>query len=574
MTRRHRLPPSPPGIAAFGALAVLIAGLLLLAIPRQALTGDEPRYLMYAVSFFRHGHVLMPLPEWNALSLGVSGLPATALPTGGDGSVLMNGVYLPVLLSPIAGLLSLSGLRLVTLLTGLLGLLALWRLLCRTTCPWPAFAAIATAGLSIPLLPYLHLFYMETFLFALVCWGWLRLQSGRDSLSGDLLTAAILILIPVIHLRGAMVAACLFAFLLRQTAERRLRSRTILLATLALLAGTTFLALNLRLYGVITGPVNTARPPLPSNWFAVLAMQLFNVHHGLLAYAPIWTLGYAGLWFGAWRNLPIARQALLLATIAALTGVGTNPGECWPARFWVLSIPMLTVGLGIWLDHLRSRLAALCLAILLVITLANTILFVRIPDAFLENRQTSRTYAALFKSTGLFDANAILPVEIADPRNRAAARDLALGAGLFVVLMALVPRRPKAAAPALLLLLALLDLSRVQRLPHSIASMSATPRQLRIVLTHPIQEPILHVGHPEQAWFLSVAWFRVTATGARRQRTEIFGATPMVSISCSGGVRSIEVDSDGVDLAAQARYRLTVDRSASLIRGILGYGAC
>lgn len=104
----------------------------------------------------------------------------------------MNGGYLPVLLSPVAGLLSLRGVRLATLAAGILGLLALWRLLRRVAGPVPALLTVAIAGSSIPLLPYLHIFYMEAFLFTAVAWSWLRLQDREHRLSGDLLAATIL----------------------------------------------------------------------------------------------------------------------------------------------------------------------------------------------------------------------------------------------------------------------------------------------------------------------------------------------------------------------------------------------
>ena len=47
--------------------------------------------------------------------------------------------------------------------------------------PGPALLATVVAGFTIPLLPYLHLFYMEAFLFALVACGWDRVQSAGHS---------------------------------------------------------------------------------------------------------------------------------------------------------------------------------------------------------------------------------------------------------------------------------------------------------------------------------------------------------------------------------------------------------
>ena len=136
---------------------------------RLFLTGDEQRYLLYATSFFRHGTLTMPLEEWNQVMLQTTHGRATSLPAGGSGVVVLNGVYLPVILSPLAGLFSLTGLRMATLIAGIAGLAVLHRLLRQVAGPAASLAALLLVAFSIPLLLYLHLFYMETFLFALVC---------------------------------------------------------------------------------------------------------------------------------------------------------------------------------------------------------------------------------------------------------------------------------------------------------------------------------------------------------------------------------------------------------------------
>ena len=558
---------------AFALLALMIV-LPLVAGHKQELTGDEPRYLLYAIAFIRHGHFLMALPEWSVISQHVGVAASGQLPVGLNGSVLMNPVYLPGLLSPIAGLLSLRGLRLASLTVGILGLLALWRLLRRVANPLPALAAVSITGLSIPLLPYLHIFYMEAFLFAAVAWSWLRLQDRERGLSGDLLTAFILLAIPFIHLRGAMVAVLLFLGLLHASYRRDLRARTALLVGLALAAAGLLVALNLILYGAVTGSVNSARPPKPWDWFPVLSMQLFNVHHGLLAYAPIWALGYAGLCYGAWRGIALARQGLVLALVAAVTGVGVNPGECWPARFWVLSLPMLSVGLCVWLARVRGRVAGAVAAMLLLITIVNTAIFIQAPNDFIENRQASTTYAHLFERWGILDFNTVLPVEIVDQRNRNAARDFAVGTGLFIGFMALSLRRSYFAWPALLLLMLLFDCARVQQVRQGISSIAATPRYLHLELAQTVSLPILRVGHQNRRWFEPASWMEVTATGADGQSRQILAADPIILVSCRSGVRGIEIRADTVDLKAEAEYGLELDRSASLIRTLLPRDAC
>lgn len=567
---------SYPRLAFIALMAVL--GFLLLNSNQQFLTGDEPRYLIYAVSFIRHGVFVMQPSEWSLLSLHAVGHPSAALPTGAKGAFLLNGVYIPTLLSPIAGLLKLWGLRMATLLVGIGGLFCLYQLLRRVAGPLPALTSLAIAAFSIPLLPYLHLFYMETFVFALVCCAWLRLQTYARSLSGDLLTTLVIVSIPFAHLRGAVVAALLFAGLLWIVIRRKLWARATMICLLAMISGLAFVLLNLSIYGAVTGPVNTARPPLPTQWFPVLSMQLFNVHHGLFAYAPVWVLGYAGLWatlgLRGKPGFPIASQALILATAAALTGVGVNPGECWPARFWVLSVPMLSVGLCVWINRARGITATTCFALLLLATLTNTVFFFKSPNAFLENRQTSMTYDALFSRFGHLDANVLLPVENDDDANRIAAEELALGTGAFILLMALSLRYRAASIPALLLLLATIDLARVHLVRAPIVT--ASQHRLRIDLPQPVGVVTAEIGHGEQTWFVPPDFtrFRIETFGGAGNTISIRPADQDVTVACRSGVRAIDITTDGIALGEQAGYRLRLLASSSVLRRLVRGGGC
>ncbi len=556
-------------------LTLLLAPVMLL-MPVPYLTGDEPRYLLYAVSIVRHGALVMPVAEWERLIRAAAMGTPHALPAGGDGRVVMNSVYLPALLAPVAGLFSLPGLRLCSLAAGTAGLFALVRLCSRAGGWVPALAATALAAVSLPLLPYLHLFYMESFLFALVCWGWHRLQRPARGLGGDLLTAVILILIPFVHMRGSVVAACLFAALLWRLRVRGLVWRAGLLLLLALTAAILFVLSNLHIYGAVTGPVNTARPPLPWAWFPVLATQLFNVHHGLFAYAPLWALGYAGLWAGARSGPPVLRQALVLAVAAALSGVGANPGECWPARFWILSLPMLAVGLCFWLSRTRGVAARACFAILLLATLLNSALFVSQPNLFLENRQNSLTWDALHWRLGVVDPGLFLPAETALHPVSALADWLALAAGLFILFASLAVHRRAWGVPALLVLLVAVDLCRVARLPPGAAVVSLQDGRLHVVVPGAPRAVTLEMGHREQVWFAPPAWpvFDLLATGHAARVATTVPANQVVGASCDDGVVSVEVVPHGLALPPVDIYPITLYVSRSWLRRLPIGGAC
>ena len=509
--------------------------LVLLVGHTQLLTGDEPRYFLYARALLEHGSFEMGLPEWQALFLSATRTTTAALPIDDRASIVMNAVYLPALLSPVAWAFSLRGLRAVTLLAGIAGLHALYRL-CRRAMPAPAaLAAIAAAGCCIPLLPYLHIFYMETFLFALVCVTWERLLRGPRSAAGDVVTALLLIAIPFVQLRGAVVAAALLAWLIWRSWAAGKRRRTLGLMLLALAGLGALVALNLAIYGAVTGPVNTARPPWPWQWFGVLSMQLFNVRHGLLAYAPVWLLGYAGLILGAWRGSVIARQGLVLAAIAAATGVGVNPGECWPARFWVLSVPMLAVGFGVWVAAARGWMLRAATLALLAMTLLNSAMFIWAPNEFIENRQASNTYQLIFDAIGFANPGLMLPVEDDAPADTAESADLTIAAAVLVALLVAAASGWQAsAALALLMVAAMLDLTRVEAVPAGSYSVAAEPSGFRVLLRAPVRIGYVKVGNGKQAWFAPPIWprFAVSVDGAP---VRVVPANPVIAFAWPAG---------------------------------------
>lgn len=565
----------------FLALAFAISTILLSGKP-MALTGDEPRYVMYAMALLRYGRFNMDLAEWQPLYLAATGSVAAELPVGGNNVVLMHGVYLPALFAPVGALFGPTGLRFATMLAGLAGLWFLLRICRRVGSPGAALLATAVAGLSLPMLPYLHLFYMETFLFALVAFTWDRLQSRAGTLGGDLLTGVLILFVPFVHMRGAVVAAALFAMLLLDM--WRLGKRLSTLGFVAMAGGALVLlvVLNLWIYGVVTGPVNTARPPLPWEWFSVVSMQLFNVRHGLIAFAPVYLLGYAGLIMGSLRGQRIAGQGLVLAVLAGLTGMGVNPGESWPARFWVLSIPMLSVGLCLAWSMSRSWLMRGVLLGLICLTLVNTWLFINVPNMLLENRQTTATYQRAFDKIGFLNPGLTLPVELDDDVNRSAARDMALGSALFILLACagMASRRWIVSVPAALLVLAALDLTRMAMVPKTDYTVTTQPHGYSVAFAQPNKAIYVQTGNNWETWFVAPDFpiFSVNTTGlAGRTSHAELDANQVISASCEAGVRSMTVSAkDSYNFAPALAAKFVVYRSQSLIRNFAAplRGAC
>ncbi len=376
------------------------------------------------------------------------------------------------------------------------------------------------------------------------------------------------------HISGSGVAAALYAALLWQQYRRGKTGLSLGLLALAGIAFATFVILNLTIYGAFTGPVGDTRLAT-SFGVTALSMQSFNVRHGLIVYAPVWLIAYAGLCGGSLRRVSLARQGLALAAIAAVTGVATDPGESWPARFWVLSMPMLGVGLCVFWELGRSAFLRAMVVVLTGATLVNSVIFLRFPNLFLENRQSGATYQRLFDKIGLFDFGLVLPVAVDDAVNLHVARYLAIGSGAIIVLLALAlaSRRPLYAAPVVLLLLAALDLSRVSVLPPAEYTLESQPKGFSVVFHRPLLAGYVQFGRYWEEWFSPwvLTRFSIVIAGTDgRQAHELLAANQVISASCANGIHSMSVEGPGnFDFASQIQSRFVVYRSQSLLRNTL-----
>ena len=506
----------------------------------------------------------MPAAEWVQHSSAWLGYQMDALPALGDGAILGHPIYVTALLSPFAEF-GTAGLRATGLIVGLLGLTALYVAMRHAVGLVPASIATLCAGLLFPLVPYLHTFWAEVFIFAGIAAGLMQLPRAGESRFSDLWRGAIILVIPFIHLRGAVIGAAIFlAFFLRVYHSAGLDFRR--LAPLALLAAAfalLLIGLNIFVYGSPIGSVTTARPPSLFEVYDVVATNLVTVK-GLLPYAPIWVLGYAGLIAGAVRRERLVVECSAFAIVALLTSIGINPGEGAPGRFLIASVPMLAIGLAYWLSRSDNRWQWLLTSVLLVLSLVHTAVFIVRPNLHLENRQSDVVFQHIFDRIGLFNFGLSAPVEGLDT---GLGRAFLLIVCLLAVLAAtsIIYARRRFAVAGFLLALGLLEMTRASEIPVQptieggvlTAALPTTPGQVSMIF-----------GKPWERWYAPPYPLINSTTsipgGFVEQDTR--PANPIFSEACFRGIDTMTLQSSGIDLAAASKFRLRAFETASVLK--------
>lgn len=550
-------------VASVAAL-VLALNVFTVHLPFLAVTGDEVRYFLYSHSIWFFRTLVMPLEEWRRVSLLALGYTTETFPTIGNGDVLAHPIYVATLLSPLSQG-SIGGLRLGGFMAGCVGLVCLYRAI-RTFCTTgPAILAVATAAFAFPVIAYLRTYWIEIFIFLSISAGLLLLTKAGASRLGDACRGAVILLIPFVHLRGSVIGAVLFGLFLARIYEKTRSARRVLpLLGLAALFLAALIGLNLFIYGNLTGSVNTARPPAPEEALGVIAMQIVGLK-GLFPYAPIWVLGYAGLVAGVFRRNRLVAECALLSGVALFTSIGVNPGEGWPGRFFVASVPMLTVGLAFWLKNQRFPAQMGLTALAAAITGFSTGLFFFRPNLFIEGRQSDATFQKFFDSVGQVNPGLFEPTEFID-----IGLANGLGAVFFVIVTAgalsIILGRQWPALLACILAGGMLELTRVREIPSLTRS---SPDQLVVTFPKPPKTAIVQFGLYAETWFVGPAYPRFDVTlrsDGSPTRTFSTPANQVVSVTCATGVSEVTIRAQGVDLAQASATRLRTYQSTSILR--------
>ncbi|HYJ06867.1 MAG TPA: hypothetical protein VEX43_17175 [Chthoniobacterales bacterium] len=385
--------------------AVPILGLTARLTERLAYTGDEPRYLLYALSLKVEGKPLMSEDGYEKLRHErLPGFELAAQPLNDvqpDPDKPVHSIVWSLLLSPFVTGLSLAQIRLISLMTGLVGLCFLAKLLIAQKLPiTSALGCLIPAALFFPMFPYYFLALPEAILFLLVCIAfWNLIGTGTERLRDFAPSIICSCLAPLVHLRALplLVAVSLYLFLKLGWRRKPGTSGIIVVKVtgIYLAAVTAVILYNCLIYGSMLGSVTSGRPTFS---LGGIIAALLNSHFGLLPYAPIFLLSFVGLIEGLWQRREWSVPASAFLVTLVTTTVGENPGETFPARFWVIGVPVLAICLiGFFQGRMLTLGKAILYALLGLVSLANTVMLIIDPGLHLAARSGPFPYDRLFE---------------------------------------------------------------------------------------------------------------------------------------------------------------------------------
>lgn len=375
----------------FGAIVLGVVALLHLLTGRLVLTGDEPRYLFASVSAWAQGDFSLSQASWNAW------LEGHHLGLQYEASRGVHSVIHSIFLSPVAAKFGLEPARWVQLI--LVSSVAAFYF--KSATPEQRFSTaiwVLLYFITIPLLPYLKLIYPEAWLFLFFSIVVILSSTNNKTITQKYILLIALVILPFLHLRTTFAAAVFgiyFAWQEWNTRPRDLRNLAVIMLVVVT-ALLLFVWYQISLSGSIIGTAVSVYQPsfgiLPDR----LAAQTFGYRHGLFFNNPLALTGLAGLILGSMRKNPFLLTCLLSLVAYLLTFIWGVASESYSARFWVFALPLFIFGSIDWTREVRSAFKWVVLAVLAVVSLFNTALFIARPNFFLENRAGSISYEYLY----------------------------------------------------------------------------------------------------------------------------------------------------------------------------------
>ena len=373
-----------PGRRPFDRGLLVVCGLALLAwlalLPRflnrlDPLTGDEPFYVMTAISLLQDGDLDEsnnytqrdyeqfyppdPLPPgWQGWPSFPRELPPHPAHSRLPGLHTKHGLGLTLLIALPWAALGRLGAVLVPLACGVL-LAGQMFLLARESGAPPGVAGTVALGLALamPVGPYALLLFPEVPAALCLIYAVRRLAAPANRPWQWLLAGGAIGFLPWLHQRFVFTAAVLGLVALGRWLRARPRWPVTLAIAPALVGGLAILSYNLWLYGT---PWQNPRDHAGFNGLAGAlngaAGLLLDAQWGLWVVAPVTILAVAALpwWLEAERRsfwIALAAVAPYLALMAAYKVWWGEWGP--PARYLVPVVPLVAAPLGAWLAHAR-----------------------------------------------------------------------------------------------------------------------------------------------------------------------------------------------------------------------------
>ncbi len=364
------------GLVSFAAAAT---GLDVRASYGARVTGDEPYYLITAISLAedRDLDVSDEIAEESFRPFHEIPLDVQTRPLEGGRRVSPHDPLLPLLLAPAVALGGWVGAKLMlAALAGCLGALLVWIAVRRLQVGiFSAALAAVVFGASAPLAVYGSQVYPELPAALCVAAGVAAL-TGRLRAGGLICLAVSITALPWLSIKYAPVAAALALIALVMLARAGRRNAAAALGGGLVAMGIAFVAVHLVLYGGLTP--YAVGDHFTSGEFTVVGAQpdyvgrsrrliglLVDRDFGLAAWQPAWLLVVPAVVSLA-RNRPRGWQALVLplgvgwlvATFVALT----MQGWWWPGRQVVMVLPCAVIAIAWWASCSGARLAILAVS--------------------------------------------------------------------------------------------------------------------------------------------------------------------------------------------------------------------
>jgi hypothetical protein len=368
-----RVMAARPAVAA-GALACAIYAVAAWQVSPSVPGGDEPHYLIITQSLLKDRDLRI---ENNHRNGDYRTFFAGELPKpdyrrrGRNGEIYsIHAPGLPAIVAPAFAIAGYHGVVVFLIALASIGSALAWHLAWivtrRTDAAWFGWAAVTLSASGI-----FHSFavYPDGPAGVIALTGvWALLRAGREAETGDeglgpwWLHGAALATLPWIHTRFVLIAGGLGSLvILRLSATRNAAGKAVAFLTIPAISAVCWIGFFLAIYGTPDPSAPYANEQGAASFIpGGMAGLFFDQRFGLLAYAPVLVVAFAGLAMMVkhrrWRRLGLELLFVLVPYLLAVTHFAMWwGGHSAPARFFVPMLPLLAIPAAVGWIEIRHR---------------------------------------------------------------------------------------------------------------------------------------------------------------------------------------------------------------------------